>query len=82
MYWLRVSAKTPTDDSQVTQFLDALKSFNLKFTERPMTVTSDLGDALGTNIESEIKDLPYKVRYSFDVCLAHGYLSNAFLLPL
>ena len=50
-----------------------------------MTITSEMGDALGVNIESELRGLSYKVRYLFDVCLAHGYLcvpTHALLIVL
>ena len=56
------------------ELLDILKGFNIKITERPLTVTADASEGLGVDIEMELLGLPYNVRYSFDVCLAHGYL--------
>jgi RNA-dependent RNA polymerase len=58
----------------MTELLEILKSFNVKINEKPIVMTSDLGEALGADIEMELLGLPYNVRYSFDVCLAHGYL--------
>jgi len=55
-------------------FLDILKGFNINITERPIDVVADAGVALGETIEDELNGLPNSVRYSFDVCLAHGYL--------
>jgi hypothetical protein len=69
-----LSARTPEDEVQTTELLDFLKGFNLKISEKPFVTTSDQGDALGSKIESEMNGLPFKVHYSFDVCLAHGYL--------
>src|SRR5256885_1479873 len=42
--------------------------------DNPFVTTSDPGESLGSQIESELQGLPFKVHYSFDVCLAHGYL--------
>lgn len=73
-YNLHLSAHPPKDKGDVGELLDILKGFNIKITERPLIVTSDTGEALGVDIETELLGLPYNVRYSFDVCLAHGYL--------
>jgi hypothetical protein len=69
-----LSARTAQDETQTQDFLDTLKGFNVKILEKPFITTSDQGDALGSKIESELDGLPFKVHYSFDVCLAHGYL--------
>ena len=42
--------------------------------DNPFVTTSDPGESLGSQIESELQGLPFKVHYSLDVCLAHGYL--------
>lgn len=73
-YCLHLNARMPKDETEVTELLEILKGFNIKVTQRPLTITSDLGDALGNDIDAELLGLPYNVRYSFDVCLAHGYL--------
>jgi hypothetical protein len=82
-YYLRLSARSPKDEDDVGELLDILKSFNIKITEKLFIVTADSGEALGIDIEMELLGLPYNVRYSFDVCLAHGYLyipSSCFIL--
>jgi hypothetical protein len=58
----------------MNELLGILELFNIRVTERPVDLKSDLGEALGVNIERELEGIPYNVRYSFDVCLAHGYL--------
>jgi hypothetical protein len=58
----------------MVELLSILDGFNIKVTEKPLTMTKVLGEALGTEIETELQGLPYNVRYSFDVCLAHSYL--------
>jgi hypothetical protein len=58
----------------MVELLSILDGFNIKVTEKPLTMTKVLGEALGQEIETELQGLPYNVRYSFDVCLAHSYL--------
>ena len=73
-YGLHLSEGSSEDGTETTEFLEILKLFNIKISERPLDVTSSVGETLGANIEDELQGLPYNVRYSFDVCLAHGYL--------
>jgi hypothetical protein len=73
-YCLILGAGTPEDESQMVELLAILHGFNIKATEKPLTMTKLLGEALGPEIETELEGLPYNVRYSFDVCLAHSYL--------
>jgi hypothetical protein len=82
-YHLHLSSCPPKDEGDVDELLDILNGFNIKVTERPRIVTADASEALGVDIEMELLGLPYNVRYSFDVCLAHGYLyitSSCFML--
>ena len=82
-YHLHLNARHSKDERDVGELLDILKCFNIKITERPIIMTADTGEALGVDIEMELLGLPYNVRYSFDVCLAHGYLyilSSYFML--
>jgi hypothetical protein len=51
-----------------------LQGLNIRLAENPIAVSSKTGNSLGTGILTSLKNLPYKVRYSFEVCLAHGYL--------
>ena len=73
-YQLLVLSDSPDIDREMRNFLDILKGFNINITERPIDVVADAGVALGETIEDELNGLPNSVRYSFDVCLAHGYL--------
>jgi hypothetical protein len=58
----------------MSELLSILHGFNIKVTEKPIKMTKLIGEALGPAIESQLEGLPYNVRYSFDVCLAHSYL--------
>jgi hypothetical protein len=69
-----LGARNAEDEEILTDFLGVLEIFNIKTSDKPVIVTSDLGEALGVEVETELEGLPYNVRYSFDVCLAHGYL--------
>jgi hypothetical protein len=69
-----LGAKTAEDEAILAEFISVLGVFNIKVCEQPFTLASDIGHALGVGIESQLDGLPYNVRYSFDVCLAHGYL--------
>jgi hypothetical protein len=69
-----LSARTPEDEIQTKELLEILKGFNVRIMDKPFVTTSDPGESLGSRIESELQGLPFKVHYSFDVCLAHGYL--------
>jgi RNA-dependent RNA polymerase len=73
-YWLLFRTETAEDEKNLAEFLEMLGVFNIKTTNRPITITSDVSEALGMDIEAELDGLPYNVRYSFDVCLAHSYL--------
>src|SRR5271170_5350809 len=73
-YCLHLSEGSTEDGTEMTELLEILKLFNIKISERPLDVTSSVGESLGVNIEDELQGLPYNVRYSFDVCVAHGYL--------
>lgn len=61
-------------DAELQEFIDILSIFNLKLNEKPIRVSSDFTRGLGTEIELHLQELPYNVRYSFDVCLSHGFL--------
>ena len=71
-----VFSNTSEREREMSEVLDILRGFNISITERPMAVVADAGDALGDGIEDELSGLANNVRYSFDVCLAHGYLSD------
>lgn len=73
-YQLLVVADTPEIEREMHDFLEILRGFNVDITDKPVEVVFDARDALGENIEYELIGLPNSVRYSFDVCLAHGYL--------
>jgi hypothetical protein len=73
-YYITLGAGTAEDESQMSELLSILHGFNIKVTEKPITMTKSIGEALGPEIESQLEGLPYNVRYSFDVCLAHSYL--------
>jgi hypothetical protein len=73
-FFLLLRARNAEDEEILSDFLGVLEIFNIKTSDKPVTVTSDLGEALGVEVETELEGLPYNVRYSFDVCLAHGYL--------
>jgi hypothetical protein len=73
-YWLRFSASKRDNGDYVGDLLESLEHFNIKARKIPITVTEDHGDALGVELEAQMQDLPYRVCYSFDVCLSHGYL--------
>jgi hypothetical protein len=73
-YCLNLSTHSPEDESNLRGLLEILGGFNIKIMEKPFTVTSDPGEALGPDIEKGLEGLSYNVRYSFDICLAHGYL--------
>ena len=68
--------------TETTELLEILKLFNIKISDKPVDITSSMGDSLGVDVEDELQGLPYIVRYSFDVCLAHGYLYSISLAPL
>jgi len=78
-YQLVVFSNTSEREREMREVLDILRGFNISLTEQPMDVVDDAGDALGDTIEDELSGLPNNVRYSFDVCLAHGYLSDLFM---
>lgn len=73
-YCLNLSTNSPEGESNLRELLDILKGFNIKVMDKPFIVTSNPGEALGPYIEKDLESLPYSVRYSFDICLAHGYL--------
>jgi hypothetical protein len=73
-YQLLVLADTPEIEIEMHELLEILKYFNININDRPVHVVADAGDALGVAIEDELYGLSNTVRYSFDVCLAHGYL--------
>ena len=82
-YWLRFSARKNDNGADVGDLLESLEKFNITANKNQFTVTTEHEDALGIDLEAEMQDLPYRVRYSFDVCLSHGYLYtllNPFLI--
>ena len=81
-YHLIIGTETPRRTRDVIGLFELLKGFNIEISERPIVATSDIGDALGTNIEGELQGLPYPVRYSFDVCISQGYLFISISIPV
>jgi len=73
-FCLLIRAIPEQELSNAEEMIRVLQALNVRFSDRPIVLTSDLGVSLGPQITASLQGLPYKVRYSLDVCLAHGFL--------